>query len=157
MDVLPISIGVGLFVSVLLSELLGIASAGMVVPGYVALFWASPPHLLSTGLAALLTYGALRLSSRFVILFGKRRTALAILLGYLSGAAGQALIVHFGAAAGLGEARIVGYIIPGLVAIWMDRQGVWETLFSLTVCSAVARLLLLVLVGAELPGESGLQ
>jgi poly-gamma-glutamate biosynthesis protein PgsC/CapC len=157
MDVLPIAIGVGLLVSVLMSELLGVASAGMVVPGYVALFWTSPPHLLSTAVAALATYGALRLASRFVILFGRRRTALAILLGYLAGAAGAALIARFGVAAGLGDAGVVGYIIPGLIAIWMDRQGVFETLFSLTVCSAIVRLLLLALVGAELPAAGGLQ
>jgi len=156
MDVLPIAIGVGLLVSVLLSELLGVASAGMVVPGYVALFWASPPHLVSTAAAALVTYGALRLASRFVILFGRRRTALAILLGYLAGAAGGALIAHFGAAAGLGDAGVVGYVIPGLIAIWMDRQGVLETVCSLTICAAIVRLLLLVLIGSELPGAAGL-
>jgi gamma-polyglutamate biosynthesis protein CapC len=156
MDVLPIAIGVGLLISVLLSELLGVASAGMVVPGYVALFWASPPHLVSTGLAALVTYGALRLASRFVILFGRRRTALAILLGYLAGAAGAALIARYGTAAGLEGAGVVGYVIPGLIAIWMDRQGVLETVCSLTVCSAIVRLLLLALIGEELPGAAGL-
>jgi hypothetical protein len=33
------------------------------------------------------------------------------------------------------EFAIIGYIIPGLIAIWMERQGVLQTLASLTIVS----------------------
>ena len=36
MDLLPVSVGIGLAVSLLFSELFGLAAGGMVVPGYVA-------------------------------------------------------------------------------------------------------------------------
>jgi gamma-polyglutamate biosynthesis protein CapC len=154
MGVLPVAIGLGLVTSLLTSELLGVGSAGMVVPGYIALYLASPLHLASTALAALMTYAALRLAGRFVILFGRRRTALAILLGYLGGATGSYLLTHYAPGVPEGQEGIVGYIIPGLIAIWMDRQGVLETTFALTICAVVVRLLLLVVLGAELP-EAG--
>jgi poly-gamma-glutamate biosynthesis protein PgsC/CapC len=150
MELLPVAIGVGLVVSLLLSETLGVASAGMVVPGYVALYLSSPRSLACTALACGLSYAALRLSGRFVILYGRRRTALAILFGYLAGA----LVSHVMVAPwGYGDptAGVIGYIIPGLVAIWMDRQGVLSTFGALTLCSVLVRLVLLVFVGAELP------
>lgn len=154
-EVLPIAIGLGLVVSLLLSELLGVASAGMVVPGYLALYLVSPWHLASTALATLLTYGSVRLAGRFVILYGRRRTALSILLGYLAGAAASYVMTRVGPAALVGDYMVIGYIIPGLVAIWMDRQGVWETLGALTTCAVIVRLLLIVLLGAEMPVLEG--
>ncbi len=150
-DVLPIAIGLGLVVSLLLSELLGVASAGMVVPGYLALYLASPWHLACTGAATLLTYAAVRLAGRFVILYGRRRTALSILLGYLAGAAASFVVTRLAPGSFSGDEMVIGYIIPGLVAIWMDRQGVWETLGALSTCAVIVRLLLIALLGPEMP------
>ena len=151
-DLLPVSIGLGLIASLLLSELLGIASAGMVVPGYMALFLGSPLHLCATLAATLATYGGLRLLSRTFLLYGRRRTALAILLGYLAGAGCERLLALWvPTAEGTAPVQVIGYIIPGLIAIWMDRQGVVSTLSALTLCSVLVRLALLTLYGSELP------
>ena len=150
-EVLPLAIGVGLIVSLLLSELLGIASAGMVVPGYIALYLVSPLHTLTTLAASLLTYAVVRGAGTFLILYGRRRTALTILVGYLAGAIGGFLATRYAPGVFEGQDAVVGYIIPGLVAIWMDRQGVVETLGALTICSVLVRLALIVLLGSELP------
>ncbi|NLE86065.1 MAG: poly-gamma-glutamate biosynthesis protein PgsC [Myxococcales bacterium] len=150
-DLLPIAIGLGLVVSLLLSEYLGVASAGMVVPGYVALYLTMPARLLVTAVAAGLTYGAIRIIGEYLIVYGRRRTALAILLGYLLGAVAGRVGEHSFASADAGDETVIGYIIPGLVAIWMDRQGPVETLSALTICSVLVRLLLVLFVGAELP------
>ncbi len=148
---LALAVGLGLVLSLLLSEVLGVASAGMVVPGYVALYLTRPVELVGLLVASLLTYGAIRVLGRFVILYGRRRTAFAILLGYLLGA----LIGYAGARAlpglALGDQAVIGFVIPGLVAIWMDRQGVIETLSTLTVCSVLVRLFLLLFLGSEVP------
>jgi hypothetical protein len=48
------------------------------------------------------------------------------------------------------EFAVIGYIIPGLIAIWMDRQGVVETLSSLLTASIVVRLILILALGKEL-------
>lgn len=157
MEVLPLAIGVGLVVSLMLTELLGVASAGMVVPGYIALYLVSPVHVAATLVASLLTYGAVRGLGAVIILYGRRRTALAILLGYLLGAGVGYAVGHFTPHVLEGEDAVIGYIIPGLVAIWMDRQGVAETLGALTVCTALVRLVLVLLLGTELPGLELLQ
>ena len=47
------------------------------------------------------------------------------------------------------ELQVIGFIIPGLIAIWLDRQGIVETLAALVTASVVVRLILVV-VGAEL-------
>lgn len=150
-ETLPISVGLGLVVSLLLSELLGVASAGMVVPGYIALYMVSPLHLASTLSAAFLTYAIVRGLGAFVILYGRRRTAVAILVGYIAGALGGFFATRYGPEVVEGQDAVIGYIIPGLIAIWMDRQGVLETFGSLTICSVIVRLLLLIFVGQELP------
>jgi hypothetical protein len=45
--------------------------------------------------------------------------------------------------------EVIGYIIPGLIAIWIDRQGLVETLGILLTASTVVRLVL-ILIGLEL-------
>jgi poly-gamma-glutamate biosynthesis protein PgsC/CapC len=144
-----LSIGLGLGVSVLFSETFGIAAGGMVVPGYLALSLSKPINVLLTLTAALITYVLTRAISSFVIVYGRRRTALTVLIGYLIGIATTWLSP---AALGAdGEAmRVVGYIIPGLIAIWLDRQGVVETISAGAAAAVIVRLLLVLFVGSEL-------
>jgi hypothetical protein len=48
------------------------------------------------------------------------------------------------------EFAVIGYVIPGLIAIWMDRQGVLETLAALVTSAVVVRLALMLVFGQEL-------
>jgi hypothetical protein len=41
----------------------------------------------------------------------------------------------------------VGYVIPGLIAYWMNRQGVIETISTMMVAAVLARLLVTVISG----------
>ncbi|MBI4224246.1 MAG: poly-gamma-glutamate biosynthesis protein PgsC, partial [Deltaproteobacteria bacterium] len=41
----------------------------------------------------------------------------------------------------------IGFIIPGLIAIWLDRQGVVETLAALAIVSVMVRLILMLILG----------
>jgi gamma-polyglutamate biosynthesis protein CapC len=147
-ELLPVAIGVGLAVSLLFTEMFGIAAGGMVVPGYLALNLTHPANVLLTVAAGFATFLVVHTLSSFVIIYGRRRTVLMILVGYLIG-----VLVRFtvgGLHVGTSELTIIGYIIPGLIAIWLDRQGVVETLAALTAASVVVRLLLILLVGSEL-------
>ncbi len=40
---------------------------------------------------------------------------------------------------------VIGYIVPGLIALWFDRQGTLETVGTVLATSAVVRLCLVVL------------
>ena len=82
-DLLSVAIGIGLAVSLLFSELFGLAAGGMVVPGYFALALSRPIDVALTVIAALATYLIVYLMSTFILVYGKRRTVLMILVGYL--------------------------------------------------------------------------
>lgn len=84
-ELLSLSIGLGLAASLLYGELFGLAAGGMVVPGYIAMFADRPTDVALTLLAALVTFGILRSLSQVAIVYGRRRTALTILVGYLVG------------------------------------------------------------------------
>ncbi len=147
MEVVTVSIGVGLAVSLLLTELFGLAAGGMVVPGYVAMFLDQPLVVALTFAAALATWGIVRALSQVIIVYGKRRIALMVLTGFLLGMGIRTLGTLLGgpttAASSPAELAVIGYIIPGLVAIWIDRQGVVETLSVVLIASCLVRLVLI--------------
>ena len=158
-DLLSASIGIGLAVSLLFSEVFGLAAGGMVVPGYVALYLNRPVDIVLTVAAALITYLVVHSLSTFIIVYGKRRTVLMIIVGYL--VRGLFTQIPFYASDPLfelsmrlgdvpAEFAVIGYVIPGLIAIWMDRQGVLETLSALVTSAVVVRLALMLVFGQEL-------
>jgi gamma-polyglutamate biosynthesis protein CapC len=147
-EFLPVSIGIGLVVSLILSEALGMAGAGLVVPGYFALHLTKPLSIAVTFVSGLAAFGAMRALSGTLILFGRRRTILMILAGYLTG-----MIAKRISGAVIPDADfypVIGFIIPGLIAIWLDRRGVVETVCSLITASVIVRLLLIMIYGVEI-------
>jgi poly-gamma-glutamate biosynthesis protein PgsC/CapC len=147
-ELLPLAIGIGLAVSLLFSELFGLAAGGMIVPGYLALSLTHPLDVVMTLGAGFVTYAIVHTLSSFLIVYGRRRTVLMILVGYLVGmtfrwGTGWLGGVHV-------ELQVIGFIIPGLIAIWFERQGIIETLGALLTASVVVRLALIVVFGSEL-------
>jgi gamma-polyglutamate biosynthesis protein CapC len=149
MDLLSISIGLGLGVNLLLSEFFGIAGGGLVVPGYLALHLTEPITMIVTLAAGLAAFILVRALGSIIIVFGRRRTVLMILAGYLVGMAARYFIEAHGAGVGM-EHRVVGYIIPGLIAVWLDRRGIVESFCSLITASVVVRLILILVLGSRL-------
>ena len=147
-ELLVLSIALGIVVSFIFSEVYGLAAGGVVVPGYVALYLDRPVLVGVTLLVALVTYLAVVLLSQMVIVYGRRRTSLTILIAFSLGAwLGQADALSNWFGLDEGETAVIGYIIPGLVAIWFDRQGVVATTASLAIGACLVRLLLLLLIG----------
>jgi poly-gamma-glutamate biosynthesis protein PgsC/CapC len=147
-ELLPLSVGIGLAVSLLFSELFAVAAGGMIVPGYIALSVTRPMDVVLTIGAGFATFTIVHALSSFMIIYGRRRTVMMILVGYLVG-----MIVRYSIGSltgpGGGEMEVIGYIIPGLIAIWLDRQGVVETLSAMITASIVVRLVLVLVVGLE--------
>jgi len=144
-DLVTVSIGLGLAASLLYGELFGLAAGGMVVPGYMALYADKPIDVGMTLLAALLTFGVLKGLSQIAIVYGRRRTALTILIGYLVGLAFRMWLDS--QVTPFTEGAIIGFIIPGLIAIWYQRQGVLETTLSLFTAAIIVRMVLVVMLG----------
>ncbi len=148
LSLLPASVGMGLMVSLLFTELFGLAAGGMVVPGYIALYLTKPLAVTATLAAGLLTFLGVHALKSVVILYGRRLTAVTIVLGYAIGLAMRNLgTVQL---TGTVEIEVIGYIIPGLIAIWIHRQGVIETMTSILTVSAMTRLLLVLIAGEDL-------
>lgn len=158
LNLLAVSIGIGLLVTLLLVEVFGLAAGGLVVPGYVALKLMQPWAVALTLLASYVTFIAVRTLSSFMVVYGRRKTALMILFGYLTGSIldmslGGVLSFPMGGAGESGstqfkyfELSVIGYIIPGLIAIWFERQGVVKTLVGLVVSAVLVRLILVLIM-----------
>lgn len=143
------AIGLGLVVSLIFSETLGLAAGGMVVPGYVALMVHEPARLAGTILASLLALGALKLISRYALVYGRRRIVVAVLLGFAFGALSREILVFRLYNTTL-EFQTIGYIIPGLIANWMERQGIVQTLCVMITTAVLVRLMLMLLNGGNI-------
>ncbi|HET7497576.1 MAG TPA: poly-gamma-glutamate biosynthesis protein PgsC [Candidatus Omnitrophota bacterium] len=143
------AIGLGLAISLLFSETLGLAAGGMVVPGYVALLVHEPLRLVGTILVSLVTLGTLKLIAQYTLIYGRRRIVAAVLLGFIFGAISRDLLV-FNVGGTHVELQTIGFVIPGLIANWMDRQGIVQTLCVMVTTAVLVRLLLMLLNGGAL-------
>ncbi len=142
------TIGLGMFISFFLTETVGLAAGGIVVPGYFALTLNEPVRVVATMAVALVTYLILKVLSRVMILFGRRMLLLGILVGYLLGYATKIAPVMRVDSLRL-DLSVIGYVIPGLVAYWMHRQGMVETISLLFVAAVLTRLLIIAISGGS--------
>ena len=134
-----IAIGIGMLLSLFLTETLGITAGGIIVPGYIAMNLESPQRLIITFGISILTFLIIKLLSKFIMVYGKRRLVLALLIGFLLGylSRSENMIT-----AGLGTTDfiVIGNIIPGLIANWMDRQGVLRTISTVLITAGITKL-----------------
>ena len=70
-----------------------------------------------------------------------RRFVLYLLVGFTIG---MAYAIHVAQHAHT-PIQAIGFVVPGLIAQWMDRQGVWVTLGSMLTVVILARLALLLI------------
>lgn len=171
LNLLALAIGVGLLLTLLVTEAFGIAAGGLVVPGYMALKLMQPVNFTITILVAMATFAMIRILSSFTVVYGRRMTGLTILTAYMIGALlemaiGGGIALEIAADGALSmegdtasdnlnqqladpvfvELGVIGYIIPGLIALWFNRQGILPTLSALLITSVLVRLTLIALV-----------
>ncbi|HAN41224.1 MAG TPA: poly-gamma-glutamate biosynthesis protein PgsC [Candidatus Cloacimonetes bacterium] len=147
--VVQAAVGLGVIVSLVFSELLGASAGGIVVPGYLALYLDRPMQIVGTLVVSLLTWGIIRIIGQFTLLFGKRRMVLSILVGFILGWASR-LVVFENITVYTLQMQSIGYIIPGLIANWFERQGFWKTITTMGVAAILVRLALIVVFGGEI-------
>lgn len=143
------AIALGLVMSLIFSETLGLAAGGMVVPGYLALMIHEPFRIAGTIVCALLTLGTLKVLSRYMLVYGRRRIVISVLVGFAFGALSRDLLLikYHNAPVDL---RTIGFVIPGLIANWMERQGVLQTSCVMITTAVLVRLMLMLLNGGNL-------
>lgn len=123
-----ISIVISIVLAFFFGEATGWLSGGLVAPGYLALYIDQPLRIVMTWGAAIIALFAVKLLSRITILFGRRRFMAFILAGILAGAFLDALSGWL--PSGGEELRVIGYVVPGLIANDSWRQGAAKTMLS---------------------------
>lgn len=140
------AIGIGIAVNLLLTEIFGLASAGLVVPGYIALYLSQPGRLAATAILAIVTWVIVRFGlARVVVLYGRRRFGITILVGFvLNLALARAMRTM---PTGSMDLHAIGFIVPGLIANQALAQGMLPTLLLTALAAAVVRIVLVVTAG----------
>jgi poly-gamma-glutamate biosynthesis protein PgsC/CapC len=150
MEWIAVSIAIGLIVSLLFTEAFGLHVGGMIVPGYLAMYLDCPATIALTFLAALLTWASVGMLNRRAILFGRRRVVVTMIIGFAIASLIRTLttsIMVTPTDVPWIEATVIGFVIPGLIALWMDRSGLVQTISPLIVATSLVRLALVVFVG----------
>ncbi len=144
---IEISIGLGIILSLVLSEALGVTAGGIIVPGYISLFLDQPVQVVSTFLVAILVWMIIKGLSKIMFLYGKRRIVLALILGFFFGYLSRTIYVD---TESIKSVAVIGNIIPGLIANWMDRQGVVRTVSVVLLTAVIVKLLVIILFGGTI-------
>ncbi len=139
-----VTIGLGIALSLILSETLGVTAGGVIVPGYIAMHLHNPDQIIMTFVASIIVIILIRMLGKFVFIYGKRRLVLTLLLGFIIGYISRN---YFYSPIDSFSYEVIGNIIPGLIASWMDRQGIVRTISAVIITSVLVKLTIMVLSG----------
>ena len=107
----------GVAISLLFVELTGLSPAGLIVPGYLALCLQTPWRIVYTLAVAVAAWGIAKLLGNVMILYGRRRFAVMVLLSFAIDLA----VTSLGLLAY--DPGMIGVLVPGIMAQELERQG----------------------------------
>ncbi|MFL3027352.1 MAG: poly-gamma-glutamate biosynthesis protein PgsC [Candidatus Neomarinimicrobiota bacterium] len=141
---IEITVGLGIALSLILTETLGVTAGGVIVPGYIALHLQNPDQIIMTFIASIIVIIIIRALGNFIFIYGKRRLVLTLLLGFIIGYLSRN---YFFSPIDTFSYEVIGNIIPGLIASWMDRQGIIRTISAIMITSVLVKLTIMVISG----------
>jgi poly-gamma-glutamate biosynthesis protein PgsC/CapC len=142
------AVGLGVILSLLFAEMLGASAGGIVVPGYIAMYLNEPTQIFGTLLVSIITWLIIKIIGTFTLLFGRRRMVLSILIGFFLGWLSRNIVINNTSILDL-KMQSIGYIIPGLIANWFEKQGFVKTICAIFIAAFIVRLTLIVISGGE--------
>ena len=128
---IELAITLGLIFSLLSYEVFGLAAGGIVVPGYIALLLSEPDRL------------------KYIFLYGRRQMVMCLLVGCLLANFSRNFLLLDIASSTI-QLQAVGWVIPGLIAHWFGKQGIFRTVSVLFITAVMVRLLVIILFNGEL-------
>jgi len=146
-----VAIGLGVLISLFFLETFGAAAGGIVVAGYVAMYLHQPITILATLSISFIVFIIVKFLGNFMFIYGRRRMVITVLLGFIIGWMAR----YYGIFANLSSdysVNVIGFIIPGLIANSMERQGIVKTLSIMFVAAVIVRFLLILIFGGEIIG-----
>jgi len=143
-SMIEIAIGIGMVLSLVFTETLGVTAGGIIVPGYIALYMDDPIKIIITFLISIVVFLIIKALSSFMLIYGKRRLVLALLLGFILGYFSKVYLSNISDSYDL---SVIGNIIPGLIASWIDRQGILRTISVILITSSIVAMILIIISG----------
>ena len=146
---IELSVTLGIVISLFFIEKFGLASGGIVVPGYIALQLTNLDRLIGLIIISIATYGIIKLISRYTFLFGRRQMVVALLVGTILSIVSHHLFVIDTQTSTI-ELSVIGWVIPGLIAHTSAKQGYVKTMAMLSISSVIVRLLVILIFAGDL-------
>ncbi len=146
-----LTIILGIVVSTIIYKRTGLTFGGVIVCGYLALFIGQPAHILITLAISYITYQIVyRVLQKRFMLNGRNLFEVEILIGLIL----QALWITVIKVLGLFEIDLtllygIGFVLPGVVAHDMGRQGPRNTLGSILLGVSIVALIVYPLSAIE--------
>lgn len=134
-----LALTLSIFIGFAFQSMFSLFSGGLVSAGYIALYLTSPLRLLITFSLSLVIWLLIKALGSCTILFGRRRFAITMVISILLSYLIEIVLVRFSLPVDL---RIIGYIVPGLIANDMERQGVLKTVISISLISTLIYLII---------------
>ena len=98
-------------------------------------------EIVTTFLIGIVTYYIVYFMSKYLLIYGRRRLILCLLLGFLIG-----YIIRLSISEINFDINYIGFIIPGLIASWMDRQGIVRTMSVILIVASIVHLFLILIL-----------
>lgn len=131
-------VSLSVVLSLVCTEFTGLFTGGLVSAGYFAYYFHEPSRLISTAVVAVVICLVVKLLQHVLILYGRRRFALSLVLSLVFvWILEKTFFLYSNVAV---DVRVVGYIIPGLIASDMEKQGILKTIGVLAAIALVIRL-----------------
>ncbi len=134
------SIFLGILFGFIYYEFVGLTPGGIIAPGYVALYFNKPLILISTLVVVIITYFIVKGLGSLIILYGRRSFLAAVVIGFLFKWLIETYL--FPISWMTYDLEVIGFIVPGLIANEMRKQGIFETIISLFLVSGIVHFLI---------------
>lgn len=124
-----VTMALGILMGLVWSRRTGWGCGGLVTPGLMALYAASPVRVMAALVMGLLLAPVLSFVARSLALYGRERAGAAMLL---------ALAAHLALLFVVPSPPWLGWVVPGLIAADAERQGAVMTVCGATSCAIAA-------------------
>lgn len=131
---------IGIILSIIYYEFTEISPGGIVVPAYITIYMNQPERIISTILLSILTLLVVNFLSKYLILYGKRKFGIMVIISFFIRWIFSSMFVSFGVSSSLIVSSI-GYIIPGIIAQDIDKQGTIRTVSSMLIVASITKLI----------------
>lgn len=126
---------IGIISSLIFYEITGISPGGIIVPVYIAVYIDNPLKIFMTILSAILTYLFVEFFSNIVIIYGKRKFTVYIVVSLIT----KIILEKIGFILYENDiflaTSVIGSIIPAIIARDIEKQGYLKTISMMLIVS----------------------